>query len=92
VDAEPGVLETIQSWLPLLNRALIEWIRPGGSGGDVAQIAGTRALLGYVPDVQRYFDFHHSANDVFSAVHPRDFELGSAAMAIMVWLLSEEDY
>lgn len=92
VDAEQSALQIIQSWLPILNRSLIEWIRPGGSGADVAQIKGTRALLGYVPDIQRYFDFHHSANDVFSAVHPREFELGSAAIAIMAWLLSEEDY
>jgi hypothetical protein len=92
VDADPSVLRTIQTWLPVLNRALIEWIRRGGSGGDVAQIKGTRALLGFVPDVQRYFDVHHSANDVFSKVHPREFELGSAAMAIMGYLLSEENY
>ena len=86
VDAEKSVLGSIQSWLPVLNKSLIDWIRQGGSGGDVAQIKGTRALLGYVPDVQRYFDVHHSANDVFSAIHPREFELGSAAMAIMAYL------
>ncbi len=29
-------------------------------------------------------------SDVFEEVHPREFELGTAAMAIIVYLLSEE--
>jgi hypothetical protein len=90
VDAADSVVARMQEWLPLLNRALIEWVRKGGSGADIAQIKGARALIGYVPDVQRYFDYHHSANDVFAAVHPREFELGVAAMAILVYLIAEE--
>ena len=80
----------MQDWLPILNKANIDWIRKGGSGGDVGQIKSAKALLGYVPDDQRYMDLHHSANDIFSAVHPREMELGSAAIAIMSYLLSEE--
>ena len=80
----------MQSWLPILNKAYIEWIRKGGSGGDVGQIKNAKALFGYVPDDQRYMDVHHSDNDVFAAVHPREMELGSAAIAIMSYLLSEE--
>lgn len=76
-------------WLPVLNEASIDWIRPGGSGADVAKIKGTKALLGYVPDGQRYFDLHHSDNDIFETVHPREMELGSAAIAIMALLLSD---
>ena len=82
--------QKMQSWLPVLNLADIDWIRNGGSGGDIGQIKNVKALLGYVPDDQRYMDLHHSANDVFSAVHPREMELGSAAIAIMSFLLSDE--
>jgi carboxypeptidase Q len=82
--------QKMQTWLPILNKADIDWIRNGGSGGDVGQIKNAKALLGYVPDDQRYMDLHHSAKDVFSAVHPREMELGSAAIAIMSLLLSEE--
>lgn len=89
VTAEPHVIETMQAWIPALNEACIEWIKKGGSGGDVARIKNAKAYIGFVPDVQRYFDFHHSANDVFSAVHPREMELGSAAMAILAYLISE---
>jgi len=90
VNSDPRDLSIIQSWLPLLQNACIEWIRKGGSGGDVGRIKNARTLIGFVPDIQRYFDFHHSANDVFSAVHPREMELGTAAMAILVYMLSEE--
>jgi hypothetical protein len=80
----------MQEWVSILNRSGIDWIRKGGSGGDVAQIKNAKALLGYVPDDQRYMDLHHSENDIFAAVNPREMELGSAAIAIMIWLLSEE--
>jgi Zn-dependent M28 family amino/carboxypeptidase len=90
VDDCEDVIQKIRSWLPYLNRALIEWVRKGGSGADVGQIKNASALIGYVPDVQRYFDVHHSANDVFEEIHPREFELGTAAMAILTYLISQE--
>lgn len=90
VDSDSITINKISSWLPILEKASIEWIKKGGSGVDVSKIKNAKALLGYVPDDQRYMDLHHSANDVFEEVHPREFELGSAAMAVMVYLLSEE--
>ena len=84
------ILSRLQSWIPVLEKANIEWVRKGGSGVDVQKIKNAKLHMGYVPDDQRYMDFHHSANDVFDAVHPREFELGAAAIAIMTYLLSEE--
>lgn len=83
-------LNYLQSFLPYLSLAKIDWIRKGGSGVDVSKIKNTKALFGYVPDSQRYMDVHHSDNDTFDTVHPREFELGSAAMSIMCLLLSEK--
>ena len=59
------ILNRLQSWLPILEKANIEWIRRGGSGTDIQKIKNAKLQLGYVPDDQRYMDFHHSANDVF---------------------------
>ncbi|MGB5531337.1 MAG: M20/M25/M40 family metallo-hydrolase [Ignavibacteriaceae bacterium] len=84
------LIARLQSWLPILSKANIEWVRKGGSGVDIQKIKNAGVLIGYVPDDQRYMDVHHSANDVFDAVHPREFELGSAAIAILAYLLSEE--
>ena len=84
------VLKKLQGWLPILEKANIEWIKRGGSGVDVQKIKNAKLKLGYVPDDQRYMDYHHSGNDTFDAVHPREMELGSAALAIIAYLISEE--
>jgi carboxypeptidase Q len=85
-----ALIEKLDSWLPFLQTAGIEWIRNGGSGPDISKLKNVKLLFGYVPDCQRYFDFHHSAKDVFSVINPREFELGSASIAILTYLLSEE--
>lgn len=89
VTADSLTLKKMNSWLPLLNKSLIDWIRPGGSGADIGKIKNMQAYIGYVPDSQRYFDYHHSANDTFDVVHPREMQLGSASMAILLMLISE---
>jgi carboxypeptidase Q len=89
-NANIQMVAKMQDWLPALQNSGIEWIRPGGTGSDISPIKKCKALFGYAPDIQRYFDFHHSENDVFAEIHPREFELGSAAMAILAYLLSEE--
>lgn len=90
VDADSSVINAMQRWLPVLKRSGIEWIKKGGSGVDISFIKNTKALIGYVPDDQRYFDYHHSANDVFSEVNPREFSLGSASITLLMLLLSQE--
>jgi hypothetical protein len=55
---------------------------------DVGKLKnGTTLLMGFIPDSQRYFDHHHADTDVFESVHKRELELGSAAMAAMVYLI-----
>ena len=90
VDADSSVLIKIKNWLPVLENSGINWIKKGGSGVDVQFIKNTKAKIGYVPDAQRYMDVHHSANDTFESVHPRELELGAASIAIMAYLISEE--
>lgn len=90
VTTDSTTISRLKQWLPILNKAHIDWIRPGGSGGDVAQIKNAKALFGFVPDDQRYMDVHHSDNDDFESVHPREMQLGTAALAILTYLLSEE--
>jgi carboxypeptidase Q len=47
-------------------------------------------VMGFIPDSQRYFDYHHSANDVLSAVHPRELELGAVVQAVMAYVVAQE--
>lgn len=89
-DADSVTLAKLQNWLPILNKATIDWIRPGGTGVDISRIKNAKAMFGYYPDPQRYFDVHHSDNDTFDQVNPREMQLGTAAIAILTYLLSEE--
>ncbi|MGB3469106.1 MAG: M20/M25/M40 family metallo-hydrolase [Cyclobacteriaceae bacterium] len=56
-------------------------------------------LLNYYPDMiqmgmrvnsQEYFNYHHSAADVLENVNKRELELGSAAMAALVYLMDQQ--
>jgi len=64
----------------------------GGGGSDIGPLKAKSksvVLIGYLPDSQRYFDVHHSANDVFENVNKRELELGAASMAALIYLIDQ---
>ncbi|MGB0914788.1 MAG: M20/M25/M40 family metallo-hydrolase [Crocinitomicaceae bacterium] len=64
----------------------------GYGGVDIGPLKGQFEgipLFGFVPDSQRYFDFHHAPSDVFENVNKRELELGCAAIASMLYLLDQ---
>jgi hypothetical protein len=62
----------------------------GGSGADISPLRPAKVLLsGYIPDSQRYFDYHHTADDTFDKVNKRELELGAASMAALVYLIDK---
>jgi carboxypeptidase Q len=83
--------EKLKKWEGLLRPAGIQWVGPGGGGADIGPLgeSGT-ALLAFIPDAQRYFDHHHSANDALASVHPRELELGAVVMAVMAFVIAQE--
>lgn len=88
IDTTPEKLKTIQSWAPYFEPYLIHLFVKGGSGADIAPLkTSDNVLAGLRPDSQRYFDFHHAANDTFDAINKRELELGAATMASMVFLM-----
>jgi hypothetical protein len=44
---------------------------------------------GLKPDSQRYFDYHHAANDTFEAINKRELQLGAATMASLMYLMDQ---
>lgn len=44
---------------------------------------------GLLPDSQRYFDYHHTANDVFEMVNHRELKLGAVTLAQLIYLVCE---
>lgn len=81
--------EKILGYQPLLEPYGLK-LTQGGSGADIGPLKNMKGLLsGYVPDSQRYFDFHHTADDTFDKVNRRELELGAASMATLVYLLDK---
>lgn len=82
-------LRAMQAWSPLLEPYYLH-VKKGGGGADISPLKKQGALLiGYEPDSQRYFDFHHTAADVFEVVNKRELELGTAAMASLIYLMDK---
>jgi carboxypeptidase Q len=80
--------------------ALASWFAPynikdfvkGGGGSDIGPLRSLGTLqIGYRPDSQRYFWYHHSANDTFEQVNIRELQLGSAAIASLIYLIDLMD-
>jgi carboxypeptidase Q len=83
--------QKMQGWKDLLSPyGSCEWIR-GGGGSDIGPLAKTQKtpLAGFMPDSQRYFDYHHARNDVFEAVNKRELELGAVNMAGIIYLVDK---
>lgn len=81
----------LERWSPALGSVEAGYFTPGGeTGADVEPLAETgAALFGLDVEMQRYFDYHHSAKDTLDKVHPRELELGAISMALLAWLISE---
>lgn len=62
----------------------------GGSGADVSRLKSQKGLLiGFIPDSQRYFDLHHTANDNIETVNKRELDMGVAAILSLVYLIDQ---
>ena len=80
----------IEKWKVLFDPYLIQSFVRGGSGADIAPLENkNNVLAGLRPDSQRYFDYHHAANDTFDAVNKRELELGSFAMTSLIYLFDK---
>lgn len=92
IDASDDITALMRSWATLFDPYNIHQFRRGGAGVDISplkELTPRPTLIGLSPDGQRYFDFHHSAQDVFENVHKRELELGAATFAAAVLLLDQ---
>jgi hypothetical protein len=80
--------EKISSWAPLFEKYGVTEFITGGGGADIGPLReqGT-TLIGFFPDPQRYFDYHHATSDTFDKVNRRELELGAATMAALIYLI-----
>jgi len=89
-DTDDATFKKIEGWKDLFKPYLIHYFEKGGSGADIGPLKKDGiTLAGLRPDSQRYFDYHHAANDVFDAVNKRELELGGATMASLIYLVDK---
>lgn len=84
------VREKIQSWKPLLEPYGLTDFGQQGGGADIGPLGPLGVpLIGYLPDSQRYFDYHHTQEDTIDKVNKRELEMGAAAMTALVYLIDK---
>jgi len=93
IQANTANTKLLQSWKKLLGPYGLHDLDAGGSGADIAPLQGENVtLVGYRPDSQRYFDYHHTSRDTFDKVNKRELALGSASIASLVYLMDKYLY
>jgi len=92
VEGPPAMVERVRSWLEYFDTSnTIHYVAEGGGGPDIwalNELLGT-PTFDLRTDTQRYLDFHHSDNDTFDKVNRRELELGTAAMASLLYLIDK---
>ncbi len=90
VDGTDKQVEFLQSLSSYFKEYDLHVFEKGYGGVDIGPLKEQYPgipLFGFVPDSQRYFDFHHAPSDVFENVNKRELELGAAGIAAFVYLL-----
>jgi hypothetical protein len=96
IDGSESQIAFIVQFRNLLEPYGLHFFEKGYAGVDIGPLKKSDNLvnpnllmLGLYPDPQRYFDYHHSDEDVFETVNQRELELGAASMASMIYLLDK---
>ena len=90
LECNQANFEQISSFSKLFEPYLIHSFVKGHSGSDIGPLTSKNIVkAGLKPDSQRYFDYHHAANDRFDAINKRELELGAATMTSLVYLIDQ---
>ncbi|NVO02961.1 MAG: M20/M25/M40 family metallo-hydrolase [Bacteroidetes bacterium] len=91
IDAPIETVNKLKNnWGKLFEPYGIYQLIKGGSGVDISPLKDQNfPLFGLMTDSQRYFDYQHAASDTFEKVNKREMQMGSAAMAAMIFLIDK---
>lgn len=88
VDTTSGTYQKVLSWKPLLDPYFVQFITAGGHGADIGYLRELGVpLIGFEPDGQKYFDYHHTADDTFDKINKRELELSAGVIGSVIYLL-----
>ncbi len=90
MTATDEVKAKVRGWQSLLAPyGLTDFTQEGG-GADIGPLRSQGvSLFGFLPDSQRYFNYHHTPEDTFDKVDKRELELGAASMAALIYLIDQ---
>lgn len=90
MTATDEVKAKVRSWQSLLTPYGLTDFSQEGGGADIGPLRSHGvSLFGFLPDSQRYFNYHHTPEDTFDKVDKRELELGAASMAALVYLIDQ---
>lgn len=87
VESKQDTLQYYKKWQHLFEPYYV-FIKQGWSGADIGKLTGV-PQFSFEPDSQRYFDFHHTSDDVFENVNKRELELGAATITSFIYLIDK---
>ena len=90
IQADDANVKKIQGYKDFFEPYLVHSFTIGHAGSDIDHLT-SKAIVkaGLKPDSQRYFDYHHAANDKFDAINKRELELGAATMTALMYLMDQ---
>lgn len=90
LEMPDSLKKQIRSWVPLFAPYGVYDFNQEEGGVDISLLKKQGVpLAGLLPDPQRYFDLHHSKNDVFESVSHRELKLGAWTMCSMIFLVDK---
>jgi hypothetical protein len=90
IESDAASYAKILGYKSLFEPYLIHSFVKGRGGSDIEPLTSKIMVkAGLKPDSQRYFDYHHAANDTFDAINKRELELGAATMASLLYLIDQ---
>jgi carboxypeptidase Q len=90
MTATDPVKAKIRSWKPLFEPYGLTDFSQEGGGADISPLEPMGVpVLEFLPDSQRYFDYHHTQEDTIDKVSRRELELGAASMTALVYLMDK---
>ncbi len=91
VDTTMNAYEKIVKWKNLLDPYFLHYIKKGGHGADIEYLQDIGVpLIGFEPDGQKYFDFHHTADDTFDKINKRELELSAGVIGSIIYLIDKQ--
>lgn len=88
IDTTMGAYKKVLSWKPLLDPYFVQYIKIGGHGADIGPLRELGVpLMGFEPDGQKYFDYHHTSDDTFDKINKRELELSAGVIGSLIYLI-----